>query len=101
MCENLSGMGVKLITSNTEAEMRLCTSLVDERFGETTEIIEPWSAEVRDELAAVEIKRRRGVCRRITHPPSLVGPNQNNGLVDWNSAGHSSRETCNVCMQVW
>lgn len=39
-------MGVKLITSATEAEMRLCTSLVDERFGETTEIIEPWSAEV-------------------------------------------------------
>ena len=48
MCENLSAMGVKLVTSKTEAEMRLCTSLVDERFGETTEIIEPWSAEVRD-----------------------------------------------------
>lgn len=47
VCENLSAMGVKLVTSNTEAEMRLCTSLVDERFGETTEIIEPWSAEVR------------------------------------------------------
>lgn len=40
-------MGVNLITSTTGAEMRLCTSLVDERFGETTEIIEPWSAEVR------------------------------------------------------
>lgn len=50
MCENLSAMGVKLVTSNTEAEMRLCTSLVDERFGETTEIIEPWSAEVRGGL---------------------------------------------------
>lgn len=40
-------MGVKLVTSTTSAEMRLCTSLVDERYGETTEIIEPWSAEVR------------------------------------------------------
>eukprot|EP00903_Cladosiphon_okamuranus_P014750 g13667.t2 len=29
--------------------MRLCTSLVDERFGETTEIIEPWSAEITEE----------------------------------------------------
>lgn len=46
VCEKLFAMGVKLITSTTEAEMRLCTSLVDERFGETTEIIEPWSAEV-------------------------------------------------------
>lgn len=46
VCENLTGLGVKLVTSETAAEMRLCTSLVDERFGETTEIIEPWSAEV-------------------------------------------------------
>lgn len=46
MCESLAGLGVRLVTSETEAEMRLCTSLVDERFGETTEIIEPWSAEV-------------------------------------------------------
>ncbi len=58
MCENLSAMGVKLVTSNTEAEMRLCTSLVDERFGETTEIIEPWSAEVR--LPAVGRTQRGG-----------------------------------------
>lgn len=46
VCESLAGLGVELVTSQTEAEMRLCTSLVDERFGETTEIIEPWSAEV-------------------------------------------------------
>lgn len=46
MCEGLSALGVKLVTSATAAEMRLCTSLVDERYGETTEIIEPWSAEV-------------------------------------------------------
>lgn len=44
-------MGVKLVKSTTAAEMRLCTSLVDERFGETTEIIEPWSAEVRKAAA--------------------------------------------------
>lgn len=46
VCESLAGLGVRLVTAKTEAEMRLCTSLVDERFGETTEIIEPWSAEV-------------------------------------------------------
>ncbi|CAN0207312.1 unnamed protein product [Scytosiphon promiscuus] len=49
VCENLSAMGVNLITSTTGAEMRLCTSLVDERFGETTEIIEPWSAGITEE----------------------------------------------------
>ncbi|CAN0214544.1 unnamed protein product, partial [Laminaria digitata] len=48
VCEGLSALGVNLVTSTTEAEMRLCTSLVDERFGETTEIIEPWSAEITD-----------------------------------------------------
>lgn len=62
VCENLSAMGVKLVTSNTEAEMRLCTSLVDERFGETTEIIEPWSAEVR--LSAVGTTHTRSPFRR-------------------------------------
>lgn len=68
VCENLSAMGVKLITSTTEAEMRLCTSLVDERFGETTEIIEPWSAEVGSPLLLYGHGRdKRNLCRRKKH----------------------------------
>ena len=46
MCERLAGLGVSLVTAETEADMRQCTSLVDERLGETTEIIEPWTAKV-------------------------------------------------------
>lgn len=76
MCEKLSAMGVKLVTSNTAAEMRLCTSLVDERFGETTEIIEPWSAEVSEGWAHRSRQEggEVGVGVTITHSPRLVKP---------------------------
>lgn len=60
-------MGVTLITSTTEAEMRLCTSLVDERFGETTEIIEPWSAEVGRFFPVVDTGRKYTWKRRNKH----------------------------------
>ncbi|CAM9912307.1 unnamed protein product [Ascophyllum nodosum] len=46
VCERLAGLGVSLVTAETEADMRQCTSLVDERLGETTEIIEPWTAKI-------------------------------------------------------
>ncbi|CAM9394722.1 unnamed protein product [Discosporangium mesarthrocarpum] len=46
--EVLKGLGVRLVSLETAAQTRTCTSLVDERFGETTEITEPWSGQITD-----------------------------------------------------
>ncbi|CAM9575899.1 unnamed protein product [Pylaiella littoralis] len=75
VCEKLFAMGVKLITSTTEAEMRLCTSLVDERFGETTEIIEPWSAEITEDEQHVLVAECKSTFREIPgiHGVAVMG----------------------------
>ncbi|CAM9745786.1 unnamed protein product, partial [Ectocarpus fasciculatus] len=104
VCENLSAMGVKLITSATEAEMRLCTSLVDERFGETTEIIEPWSAEITDEEQRVLLTDCKSTFGEVPciHGVAVMGSNPvgvgKDALVDimgaiTESAGFKGAET--------
>ncbi|CAM9387524.1 unnamed protein product [Ectocarpus sp. 6 AP-2014] len=104
VCENLSAMGVKLVTSATEAEMRLCTSLVDERFGETTEIIEPWSAEITDEEQQVLLADCKSAFGEVPciHGVAVMGSNPvgvgKDALVDimgaiTESAGFKGAET--------
>lgn len=38
--------GVGMISAHTAAETRTCTTLIDSRWGEVTEIVEPWSGEI-------------------------------------------------------
>ncbi|CAM9538986.1 unnamed protein product [Choristocarpus tenellus] len=49
VCDGLMNLGVKLVNLETAAHTRTCTSLIDKRFGETTEITEPWSGPITEE----------------------------------------------------